>query len=256
MRILCCNDDGYRAEGINTMANALRKAGHDVLIVAPSWERSGQSHALSFNRPLVVERIDEATYSVEGTPADCAVVGLLHVWREKKPDLVISGINHGLNVGWDVNYSGTVGAATEATFLGVPAVAISADIAKSLNPSQTFREAADLVVSLINAPFKWPRLEILNVNYPAEKSKGVKVALCEGSSLYIPNIELCPNRLISKDDKEIFLIGGHDRTSLSSLDRTHDVSLVQQGYATLSFIKSRQSTSENNGQLDEVIAKL
>ena len=118
MRILLCNDDGYQAQGIQTLARVLKSQGHEVVVVAPSEERSGQSHAMTFFRPVLSKEVSPGVWAVHGTPADCATIGLQQLFSDNLPDLVVSGINHGLNVGWDVNYSGTVGAATEAALLG------------------------------------------------------------------------------------------------------------------------------------------
>ncbi|MBX9703385.1 MAG: 5'/3'-nucleotidase SurE, partial [Silvanigrellaceae bacterium] len=134
MHLLLCNDDGYQAQGIQVLAQELKNLGHRITIVAPSGERSGQSHAMSFHVPVRVKKINQETYCVDGTPADCASIGLRKILCNDKPDFVVSGINLGLNVGTDVNYSGTVGAATEAALMGYKAIAVSLDT-DSLAPS-------------------------------------------------------------------------------------------------------------------------
>ena len=123
LKILVTNDDGVHAPGIQILAAALAEVG-DVTIVAPDRDRSGASHSLTLSRPLYVTKIDEHTFSVQGTPTDCvhlALTGLL----EHTPDIVVSGINAGANMGDDVIYSGTVGAALEGRFLGLPSIAVS-----------------------------------------------------------------------------------------------------------------------------------
>ena len=123
MKILISNDDGYRAEGLVCLARHLRAFG-DVVVVAPERNRSGASNSLTLDSPLRVTRAEDDVYFVNGTPTDCvhlAVTGLL----EDEPDMVVSGINDGANLGDDVLYSGTVAAATEGRFLGLPAVAVS-----------------------------------------------------------------------------------------------------------------------------------
>ena len=123
MRILLSNDDGYQAAGLRLLADALANLA-EITVVAPDRNRSGASNSLTLDAPLRVEQVESNVYSVNGTPTDCvhvAITGLL----DDEPDMVISGINHGANLGDDVLYSGTVGAAMEGRFLGFPAVAVS-----------------------------------------------------------------------------------------------------------------------------------
>jgi 5'/3'-nucleotidase SurE len=123
MLILISNDDGYQAPGLLCLAEALRELA-EVIVVAPDRDRSGASNSLSLKNPLYVTRHDHEVYSVEGTPTDCvhvAITGLL----EREPDMVVSGVNAGPNMGDDVIYSGTVAAAMEGRFLGLPAIALS-----------------------------------------------------------------------------------------------------------------------------------
>jgi 5'-nucleotidase len=123
MNILISNDDGYMAPGIKALADALAEFA-DITVVAPDRNRSGASNSLTLDNPLRVNQLENGYYRVEGTPTDCvhlAITGLL----DQEPDMVVSGINAGANLGDDVLYSGTVAAATEGRFLGLPAVAIS-----------------------------------------------------------------------------------------------------------------------------------
>lgn len=162
MRILLSNDDGVYATGINVLAQTLAKIS-EIDIVAPDRNRSGASNSLTLNAPLRIRRLDSNRVSVEGTPTDCvhlAITGLL----ENQPDMVVSGINEGANLGDDTLYSGTVAAAIEGRFLGLPAIAISL-----VGPKYEFYETAAIVASklvdrLIH--FKLPAYTILNVNVP------------------------------------------------------------------------------------------
>jgi len=123
MKILVSNDDGYTAEGIRALADAMTELG-DITVVAPDRNRSGASNSLTLENPLRLNKMDDGVYRVDGTPTDCvhlAITGLL----EDEPDMVVSGINAGANLGDDVLYSGTVAAAMEGRFLGRPAIAIS-----------------------------------------------------------------------------------------------------------------------------------
>jgi 5'-nucleotidase len=170
--ILVTNDDGVHAAGLDVLARALAELGQ-VYVVAPDRERSAVGHALTLHRPLRVEEVGARRYAVNGMPSDCvnlAVLGLL----PERPVLVVSGVNHGSNLGDDVTYSGTVSAAMEAALLGVPAIAIS-----QVDPDgpESFAHAgavARLVVgrALVEG---MPRKTLLNVNVPPGQPKGVKV---------------------------------------------------------------------------------
>ena len=126
-RILVTNDDGIYSEGLAKLAEAVRPLG-DVVIVAPDREQSAASHALTLNRPLRLQEIGPDRWIVDGTPTDCVNLALLHIFRDQRPDLVVSGINFGPNMGDDVTYSGTISAAFEGSLLNVPSIAFSAFI--------------------------------------------------------------------------------------------------------------------------------
>ena len=138
--ILVSNDDGVHADGLVRLAECLREIA-DVVVVAPDRERSAASHALTLHAPLRIREVAEGVFSVDGTPADCVYLGALHV-LDSKPDLIVSGINHGSNIGDDVTYSGTIAAAIEGTILGVPSFAVSQE-AKSDVPRGTGRRRFD-----------------------------------------------------------------------------------------------------------------
>src|SRR6056297_533088 len=124
MRILCTNDDGYLAHGLNVLARAARSLGEQVDVVAPDREQSATSHSLTLHHPLRARRARDGAIMVDGTPTDCVILAVGELLPDR-PDIVLSGINHGANMGEDVLYSGTVAAAMEATVLGIPAVAVS-----------------------------------------------------------------------------------------------------------------------------------
>lgn len=162
MRILVSNDDGYLATGINVLADALAGIA-DVVVVAPDRNRSAASNSLTLSSPLRVSETGENRYSVNGTPSDCvhlAITGLL----DEEPDLVVSGINHGANLGDDVIYSGTVAAAMEGRFLGLPTIAVSL-VGHDL---EHFATAARVVTDMVEKleASGMPSDTILNVNVP------------------------------------------------------------------------------------------
>ena len=162
MHILVSNDDGYQAPGLLRLVSALRELA-EVTVVAPDRDRSGASNSLSLKNPLYVTRHDNGFYSVEGTPTDCvhgAITGLL----DREPDMVVSGINNGANLGDDVIYSGTVAAAMEGRFLGLPAIALSQTAPCPQHFDSAARVAVWLVRRLCEQPL--PPDTILNVNVP------------------------------------------------------------------------------------------
>ena len=163
MKLLLSNDDGYNAAGLRCLARHLRPLGQ-ITIVAPDRNRSGASNSLTLDVPLRVVPVEDRVYAVNGTPTDCvhlAVTGLL----DEEPDMVISGINHGPNLGDDVLYSGTVAAAMEGRFLGLPAIAISLASWRGDGLETAGRVARRLVTRLVETPL--PPDSILNVNVPA-----------------------------------------------------------------------------------------
>ncbi|MDB5922165.1 MAG: surE [Betaproteobacteria bacterium] len=162
MRILVSNDDGYFAPGISVLADALARWA-EVTVVAPERDRSGSSNSLTLDRPLTVRRAPNGYMFVNGTPTDCvhlAVTGLL----DELPDIVVSGINHGANMGDDTIYSGTVAAATEGFLLGIPSVAISLVAEGGGHFETAARVACDLVRRFSAHPLNQPVL--LNINVP------------------------------------------------------------------------------------------
>jgi 5'-nucleotidase len=162
MRILLSNDDGYFAPGLAALAEALQGLG-EIVVVAPEQNRSGASNSLTLDRPLLLKKAASGFYFVNGTPTDCvhlAVTGML----DKLPDIIVSGINLGANMGDDTIYSGTVAAATEGYLLGIPSIAISMTSFEGNNFASAGRVARELVERFIRNPIREPVL--LNVNVP------------------------------------------------------------------------------------------
>lgn len=166
------NDDGVHAEGLHQLTDALRGVG-EVIVVAPDREQSGASHAITLNRPLRIREIEKDWYSVDGTPTDCVNLAVLSLLEDRPPDMVISGINQGLNLGDDVTYSGTVNAAFEAHLLEIPAVAISQEMDGKPSFERAARFAHDLVTRLLEGSV--PRDLLLNVNLPVSDHCGVRL---------------------------------------------------------------------------------
>jgi 5'-nucleotidase len=174
MRILLSNDDGYFAPGIACLAESLVDLG-ELIVVAPERDRSGASNSLTLDRPISLRQAPNGFYFVNGTPTDCvhlAVTGML----EQLPDMVISGINHGANMGDDTLYSGTVAAATEGYLLGIPSLAISLVGNEASHFATAGEIARQLVLRFIRAPIQEPVLLNVNVpDLPSERLAGFRV---------------------------------------------------------------------------------
>ena len=172
--ILVTNDDGFRSEGIHALARALRPLG-EVTIVAPTTEASAIGHALTLRHPLRLERIEAGVYAVDGTPTDCVNVAVTHVIRAL-PDLVVSGINKGWNLGDDITYSGTVAGALEGALLGIPAMAVSLRQTRGdYDFSYAARAAATLAEAMLRRPL--PPRTFLNINVPKGQPQGYRVTV-------------------------------------------------------------------------------
>jgi 5'-nucleotidase len=181
MRILLTNDDGVNATGLRVLEKIAAAFSDDIWIVAPSEEQSGAGHSLTLTVPVRLRKLGERRFCVTGTPTDSVMMGLAHVLGEQKPDLILSGVNRGANLGEDVTYSGTVSAAMEGALAGIPSIALSQSYAREgMGDTVPFAAAeawAERVLTpLIAAPFA-PKT-LVNINFPAlppDEVKGVRV---------------------------------------------------------------------------------
>ncbi|MEI6560003.1 MAG: 5'/3'-nucleotidase SurE [Rhodospirillaceae bacterium] len=166
-RILLSNDDGIGAPGLAVLERIARELSDDVWVVAPETEQSAASHSLTLHRPLRLRQIDERHFALDGRPTDCALLAINRILRDRKPDLVLSGVNFGRNICDDVTYSGTIAVAMEATLLGVPAIALSQAVspAGTTDWAAASRWGAGLIRRLVRTP--WPETVLINVNFPA-----------------------------------------------------------------------------------------
>lgn len=163
-RLLVSNDDGYLADGLVALVEAISPLG-EVWVVAPDREQSAASHSISLHRPLRIKEIRPRWYAIDGTPTDCSYLAINHLMKDARPRLMVSGINHGPNLADDVSYSGTVAAAIEASILGIPAIAFSLVTRKRFDFANASRFAQRLVAAALLQPLN-PRM-LLNVNIPA-----------------------------------------------------------------------------------------
>lgn len=224
MLVLLTNDDGINAKGLLTLKRELSKVGQ-VWVVAPDREQSATSHSLTLQYPLRINRIAEKFYSVDGTPTDAVMLAVYAIMK-RKPDILISGINHGPNLGDDVSYSGTVAAAMEGTILNIPSIAVS-----NVNwNAKHFESAVKFVRKLVNFVLKngLPKDTFLNVNIPDKKNVIEKFKITRlGKKVY-------NDVVIEKIDprgKNYFWIG--EQTSVWEKEDDTDFAAIQKGYVSI-----------------------
>ncbi len=203
--ILCTNDDGYLAPGLGLLTRVATQLGR-VVVVAPDREQSGASHALTVHRPLRIRETGDGVYHVDGTPTDCVLLALGGAILDETPDLVLSGVNHGPNLGEDVLYSGTVAAAMEATMLGIPSVAVSFATDEFEPPGEEYEIVLSQLLTGILRRRDFPTGTLLNVNIPPvppAEIRGVRVTTL-GQRVYIESL----TRSRDPYGREYFWIGG------------------------------------------------
>jgi 5'-nucleotidase len=226
-RILLSNDDGVHAHGLAALAAALVGAGHTVMVAAPDRERSAQGHTLTLHKPLRADVIRPGWWSVSGTPADCVYLAL-HALLPEPPELVVSGINNGANVGHDVFYSGTVAAAMEAALGGVPSIAVSLEHGPG---PRRWDVAAPIAVEVVARALEEriaPGL-LLNVNVPNAPTRGLRV-VAQGIRQYDNKVEA----RVDPRGRAYYWLGG-DKLGEAPAGET-DAALLHQGFATLTPI--------------------
>lgn len=203
MKILCTNDDGYQATGIHVLSSAASSLGN-VTTVAPDREQSATSHSLTLHHPLRARRAPDGTWIVDGTPTDCVLLAVNELLGER-PDVCVSGVNHGPNMGEDVLYSGTVAAAMEATVMGIPAVAISYTGALH-EELEGWEDVVRGILEAILGRSSLPAETLFNVNLPdlsPSDVRGIRVTSL-GKRRYADSI----TRANDPSGREYFWIGG------------------------------------------------
>jgi 5'-nucleotidase len=226
MNILCTNDDGYMATGIRVLASAADGLGN-VSTVAPDREQSATSHSLTLHHPLRAHRTAEGAFAVDGTPTDCVILGVNELLVER-PDICLSGVNHGPNMGEDVLYSGTVAAAMEATVMGIPSIALSY-AGDRFEELEAWHGVVGAILEGILDRDGFPEDTLFNVNLPAvapDAVRGIKVTSL-GRRRYADSI------LRGKDPmgKEYFWIGGGSVSWRGPEDS--DFQAVEDGYVSV-----------------------
>ena len=217
------NDDGVYSEGLRKLAAALREVG-EVTIVAPDREQSAASHALTLNRPLRMLRLEENTWIVDGTPSDCVNLAVLKLMKEQRPDIVVSGINFGPNLGDDVTYSGTISAAFEGALLNIPAIAFSSLVGEHFSFDRCAAPARELTRWALEQP-RNPEI-VLNVNFPVGSFQGVKITRL-GKRVYSEGII----ERLDPRGRKYYWIGGEE--PVWHPGEGTDFEAVQDGYVSI-----------------------
>ena len=228
-RILISNDDGVTAEGIAVLEAVAKTLSDDVWVVAPDKEQSGAGHSLSLHTPLRSKQVGERRFAVSGTPTDAVLLGVMEILKDKKPGLMLSGVNRGSNLAEDVTYSGTVSAAMEATLLEIPAIAFS-NVVKDdvVNWATPQKFAGDIIRQLTG--MEWPHGTLMNVNFPhvaPDQVKGIDVC-SQGRRKLDDNL----HRRTDPHGKPYIWIGGQ-RTEPFSHEPHADYQRIREGYNTI-----------------------
>lgn len=233
-RILVTNDDGIHSHGIIELAEVLRALG-EVTIIAPSTEMSAASHSLTLTRPLRLDQVRENHFTVDGTPTDCVTLGLMKIFQDRKPDIVVSGINKGGNLGDDVSYSGTVAGALEGTIYGIPSIAISLVTRKDFH----FQYAAEFAVSAARKVLEegLPKGVFLNINVPVGHIRGAAVTRQGRKSVQTTVIEGIDPR-----NRQYYWIG--EDSSGWVLDEGTDYEAVHKGLVSITPLRNDMTDYE------------
>lgn len=250
--ILLTNDDGFEAKGLLELAKKLGKIAN-VVIAAPSTEKSGSSQSLTLTRPLRFIKIDENFYKLDdATPADCVYLGL-HALFKTKPDLIVSGINHGANIAEDITCSGTCGAAMQGALQGIPSLAVSQFFTGESLENSGFDLACDIAYKVVCKIFEngFPLLnkQFLNLNIPSvckKDFKGLKIAPA-GRKFYDTNAQ----NGINPRGKKYYWLGKMDIKFDISENQNTDIGLLSEGFATLTPIKPDMTAYEQINGLEK-----
>lgn len=233
MRILLTNDDGFFSEGIKGLRDYLLKK-HEVFVITTDRNRSSSSHSLTLHRPLRLRKIEETVYAIDGTPADSVLMAIRYLLKDNLPDLVISGVNDGANLGEDVIYSGTVAAAFEARLLGIKSFAVSlAYLDEEIKYYETSFFYTEKILNILNT-IDLPNSTILNINVPnkpLDQIKGISFTK-QGSRIYEENI-------IKRQDprkNSYFWIGGH--LIKTNTSKNTDFWALENAYVSVTPIKA------------------
>lgn len=239
--LLVTNDDGVRAEGLIVLAARLKGLGR-VVVVAPDQQRSAASHSITLHRPLRINKLSPDVYEVDGTPTDCVMLGINEILKAR-PDIIVSGVNHGANIGDDVHYSGTVSAAFEGGILGIPSIAVSL----ATNGLGNFAAAAGFAAKVARKVLAegLPKGIILNINVPDLRSRDIKryIVTKQGKRNY-------GSTIIQKLDprgKKYYWIGG-DEASFEDISDS-DCNAIRDGRVSITPLRVNMTDGDSLAHL-------
>jgi len=244
MKILITNDDSFEAKGLEVLIEAVKDLG-EIYVAAPAHPKSACSHSLTITKPLRFKKIDENFYKLDdGTPSDCIFLSFPEFFNGNKPDLVLSGINHGANMGEDVTYSGTAGGAMEGALHSIPSIAFSQVLKSYDNPpseinwENTKKAVKSIIKKVINKEIEIPHRHILNVNIPnTKKIKGAKFTKL-GYRLYGNDA----HKHIDPRGEEYYWIGLHPLAFKE--EKGTDFDAIKNGYVSITPIKLDMTSYE------------
>ena len=256
LRVLISNDDGITASGLAVLEKIAHTISDDVWTVAPETEQSGASHSLTINQPLRLRQVDRQRYAVMGTPTDCVMLAVFHLMRDqKRPDIILSGINIGANLGEDVTYSGTVAAAMEGALLGIRSISLSQvlqfdDRDQNIPQWDTSEKfGADIISKLVSLPF-WPPGVFMNVNFPdVHPDKVIGIETTVQGQRDTANLKI-DERLDARGEA-YYWIGYRDNPKLPKIDTDFDA--IARGAISISPLGINMSDSSFNEQIRAVL---
>lgn len=253
MRILVTNDDGIAATGLSVLIDIAKQLSDDVWVVAPETNQSGVSHAITIHHPIRIRKLEEKKYAVQGTPTDCVLMGVEEILNDKKPDLVLSGVNRGQNMADDVTYSGTVAGAMEGSILGIPSIALSQSFsfqeggkvkwntAKTLGP--------DLIRKLID--HGWPQNTLININFPDRTPEEVAGTMVTHQGHRDQNVRKVDAR---RDTHGSNYYWYDFRRTPSEPEKGTDLWAVYSGYVSVTPLYLNLTHNEMHSKLSEIIS--
>lgn len=253
-KILVTNDDGYESKGLLSLVNALKELdGVEVVVVAPANEKSACGHSLTLIRPLRFVSVGDDFYKLDdGTPSDCVYLSLSTIYEHEKPDLLVSGINRGSNMGEDITYSGTAAGAMEGVLHDIPSIAIS-QVMDFTNPDGDFflaqKTIKELVTKIREGSFPLPKREFLNVNIPSDVSEAELKVTYSGYRHYANDSHLHRN----PRGEEFHWLGLHplNFSSRDGVDGMTDYEAIQSGYISITPIMLDLSAYKSMKKLEE-----
>ena len=255
-KILITNDDGYEAKGLFALVDAIKEFENvDVTVVAPASEKSACGHSLTLTRPLRFISVDDNFYKLDdGTPSDCIYLSLSTMFEKEKPDLIISGINRGSNMGEDITYSGTASGAMEGVLHDVPSIAIS-QVMDFSDPDGDFLLAKEtikkIVLKIINGHYPLPKREFLNINIPPKTLKADMKITYAGYRFYANDAHLHRN----PRGEEYYWLGLHPLSfsPREGVDGMSDYEAIEEGYISVTPIMLDMSAYKSIKTLQEWI---